>query len=323
VMSVTGELAGRGTDWLGLHAASWRLGAVQGVLLPKPDLTSSAALHDVMFLGLHFDTVASPVHLGDRNLDLLATTAAAGDTLLAMAGRADWNGTAWQLDLSRASVSSRQLHWTADPPAQFVGDAHGVTFRRLEAQDGDAAIRVTGHWAAPGGFYDWRADARRLDLSRLGLPTEWGLGGKADGSLRVEGNYGDPRWTFDGNASRPAFGGHRGDSLDLSLTGASRKVGIERFRFGIGGGELEAHGRLERMGHPWPDSLTGTSVLKWLMTAEAWSGSFGGKGFPIERVTGLFPGSAGWAGRLDGGAEFSGSPTRPVLELKAAVTPLT
>ncbi len=323
VLSVTGDLAGRGTDWLGVHAARWRLGTLQGALLPKPDLEAAAALEDVTFLGVHYDSVASPVHLGDRTLALEATTARAADTLLAFAGRADWSRDGWQLRLDRASAASRQFHWIADPPVQLSGDPKGVTFSRLEAHDGAAALSVTGRWAGVGGTYDWRAQARALDLSRLGLPEDWRLGGTADAALRVQGAYGDPRWTFDGHASRPAFGGHRGDSLDVALDGAMARLGIERLRFGIGGGELGGHGRIEHMARAWPDSLTSTAVWRWLAKAEAWSGDVGGKAFPIERVTALFPATNGWAGRLDGDIDVSGTPARPVLSVKASVSPLT
>ncbi|HUK64605.1 MAG TPA: hypothetical protein VLV15_14780, partial [Dongiaceae bacterium] len=255
VLAVTGNLTGHDTEWFGMHAAGWRLDRTQGALLPAPDLTAAAALHDVMFLGLHFDSVASPVHLGDRNLALQATRAEAGDTVIAMAGRADWNPAGWHLQLDRASAASRQFHWTADPPVQLAGDAKGVSINRLQARDSAATLDVSGRWAGPGGTYDWRGQARGLELSRIGLPLEWGLGGTVDGSLRVEGAYGDPRWTFEGRASRPAFGGHHGDSLQLILDGAMARVGIERFWFGIGGGELSAHGRIERMVVNWPDSL--------------------------------------------------------------------
>ena len=322
-MSVTGNLMGRGTDWLGLHTARWKLSDVNGLLLPAPDLVARAGIEDVMFLGLHFDSAASPIHLGDRNLDLQSMTAQAGDTLLAFAGRADWNAAAWQLEMSRAQLTSQQFHWTADPPVQFVGDPQGVTFRRLVAHDGDASMQISGRWGGPGGRYDWRAEALRLDLARLGLPVEWGLKGTSDATLRVEGVYGDPRWTFEGRASQPAFGGHHGDSLDLALTGAMSRVGIDRMKFMIGGGELAAHGRVERMTRAWPDSLTGTAVQRWLLTSAAWSGGIDANGFPIERVTGLFPASNGWAGRLEGHVAVGGNPARPELDVKAVVKPLT
>ena len=322
-MTVTGNLNGQGTDWLGLHTARWKLSDVNGLLLPAPDLVASAGLEDVMFLGLHFDSAGSPIHLGDRNLDLHSTTAQAGDTLLAFAGRADWTALGWQLEMSRAQASSQQFHWTADPPVQFAGDPKGVTFRRLVAHDADATMQISGRWGGPGGSYDWRGQAQRLDLSRLGLPVEWGLKGTSDAALRIEGAYGDPRWTFEGRASQPAFGGHHGDSLDLALTGAMSRVGIDRMKFMIGGGELATHGRVERMTKAWPDSLTGTAVQRWLLTAAAWSGGLDANGFPIERVTGLFPASKGWAGRLDGHVGFGGSPARPELGLNATVKPLT
>src|SRR5207244_628307 len=146
-----------------------------------PDLTAAARLEDVMFLGVHFDSVASPIHLGDRNLDLVATTAAAGDTLFTLAGRADWDAAAWRLELERAAARSHQFHWTADPPLRLAGDAKGVTLQRLEARDSTATLSVTGRWAGPGGAYDWQAHGERLDLARLGLPEDWGLGGAASG----------------------------------------------------------------------------------------------------------------------------------------------
>jgi hypothetical protein len=323
VLSVTGDLAGRGTDWLGIHAARWRMGGVRGALQPKPDLASATALQDVTFMGIHFDSVASPVHLGDRSLALEATTAEAGDTLMAFAGVADWDAAGWRLRLDRAAAESQQFHWVAEPPVVFSGDPKGVTFGRLEAHDGSAALSVNGRWAAAGGAYDWRAEAHGLDLSRLGLPRDWGLAGSADGSLHVQGAFGDPRWAFVGSASHPAFGGHGGDSLMLALDGAMARVGIERLRFRIGGGELGAHGRIEGMATPWPDSLTGTAVLRWLSKAGGWSGGVEARAFPIERVTGLFPATSGWAGRLEGDVDVSGTPARPILALKAAVTPLT
>jgi hypothetical protein len=322
-LSVSGELTGRNTDWFGMHAARWRLGSMQGALMPAPNLNAEAGLRDVMFLGVHFDSVASPIHLGDRALDLIATSAQAGDTLMTLAGRADWTREGWRLELARAAARSSRFHWVAEPPVQLAGDPKGVTFQRLEARDSTASMSVTGRWAGPGGQYDWRAEARGLELTRLGLPLDWGLDGTVSGALKVQGMYGDPRWTFDGRAGHPAFNGHRGDSLDLALSGAMTRVGIERARFQIGGGVIAAHGRIDRMRENWPDSLTGTAVLRWLVGAGAWSGEVDAKAFPIDRVTGLFPGTRGWGGHLEGGADISGSPADPVLALHATVTPLT
>ena len=143
---VTGDLDGVSTDWLGLHAATWRLGRVEGQLLPKPDLRAEARLADVLFLGVHLDTAASAVRLGDRTLDLGDLRAGAGDTLLTADGRADWNGTSWQVVLDRAEARSRQFDWLAGPPVHLIGDAGGVTFNHFEARDGPALLVVRGRW---------------------------------------------------------------------------------------------------------------------------------------------------------------------------------
>lgn len=322
VMSVTGDLAGHGTDWFGMHTAKWTLDHAQGALLPKPDLTADAALTDMMFLGLHFDSTASPIHLGDRNLDLLGVRAHATDTLLALAGRADWDEHGWRMALGRAEARSSQFHWTAEPPVRLSGDPHGVTFDRLAARDSTSRLDVAGRWAAPGGSYDWTGHVQGLDLSRIGLPPDWGLDGDVDGVLRVTGRSGDPHWAFEGEAARPAFGGHRGDSLALNVAGEAGRVDLKRGVFRIGAGTLAADGQFSSLAHPWPDSLSGTAVERWLLSAGQWSGTASAQGFPIERVTGLIPAAHGWTGGLDGTATFAGSPAQPRADLTASVASL-
>jgi hypothetical protein len=322
-LDVTGELAGGATDWLGVHAEHWRLGRVAGRLLPTPDLKADARLASVLFLGVHFDSVASPVHLGDRTLDLIGLRALAGDTVVTVAGRSDWNGASWQVLLDRAEARSHQFDWVADPPLHLGGDAAGVTFNQFQAHDGDAQLLLRGRWAVPGGSYDWTARATRLDLSRLGLPPELKLGGTADAVLEVRGPSGDPAWTCTALASRPASFGHRGDSLELAIGGSRGRLEVRQGRFALGSGELEASGRFERTAAPWPDSLTGTAVWRWLAGAASWDGSLVVRKFPIERVTDLYPAAAGWAGVLDGKLGVGGSPARPELDLAASVQPLT
>ena len=135
------ELSGESTTWFGLKAARWRLTSVDGALLPVPDLAASAHLADVYFLGVHFDSVTSPIHLGDRTLALVDTRAQAGDTLMTLAGRADWSASSWQIQLERATASSPHFSWTADPPLRISGNARAVTFDRLEAPLWHAAPR--------------------------------------------------------------------------------------------------------------------------------------------------------------------------------------
>src|SRR5439155_12711961 len=101
------------------------------------------------------------------------------------------------------------------PTARLRGDTQGITFHRSAARDSTATLVMNGRWAAAGGSYDWEGRAHALDRSRLGVPEEWRLGGAVDGTLRVQSVSGDPRWSFEGAARSPAFGGHHGDSLAI------------------------------------------------------------------------------------------------------------
>jgi hypothetical protein len=321
-LRVTGTLEGRSTDWLGARMGRWRLEGVSGRLLPTPDLEARALLRDVTFLGVHFDTAGTVFRLGDREADLLGVEARASDTTLAAAGHVSWGDDRWSLDLERAEAKSGQFHWIADPPVLLSGDGHGVTFDRLLARDGGASLAIAGRWAGPGGVYDWTARGEGLDLARLGFPTGWGLSGTADLELRVAGMSGDPRWTFRGSARAPGAGGHRADSLALSLGGGPHRLDLDGFSVAIGSGTLAGRARVEGTVAPWPDALTGDAVVRWLADAAQCGGEFRATAFPLERLESVAPSAAGWTGRLDGTVALSGSPRHPEIHLAAGGQPL-
>lgn len=320
---VTGTLRGHSSEWLGARMAGWRLDGVDGRLLPTPDLTAMTRLENVMFLGLHFDSVAIGLGLGDRLARLENVTASAGDTVVALAGESRWGKDGWTARFDRASMRSRQFAWTAEPPLELAGDSRGVTFRRLIARDGEARLEVAGRWAGPGGSYDWNAHAERLDLSRLGLPDDLKLRGRADARLRVTGVSGDPRFRFEGEASGPSMQDRRADTLSLALEGRPHALDVERFGFGVAGGTLAAHGTIAGIAAAWPDSLTPARVLEWVRTAERWQFDAEARALPIEGAGRLHPGAVGWSGRLGGTARVNGSPAQPEFTVDLTATPLT
>ena len=239
-LQVTGVLEGVASDWLGMHTARWRLEPLSGRLLPTPDLAMSARLRDVQFLGIHFDSVAAEIHLGDRVAALDSVVAQAGDTVVTVAGRSMWDAKGWRISFDRAGADSRQFHWTADPPLELSGDPHGVSFDRFLAHDGAAHLELAGRWAAPGGRYDWTGRAQRMDLGRIGLPVEWGVSGRTDVVLRVDGVSGDPHWRLDAAAGQPGMKQHRADTLEIVLEGRKSELEVRRLRAGLGGGSAEA-----------------------------------------------------------------------------------
>ncbi|HEV2106369.1 MAG TPA: translocation/assembly module TamB domain-containing protein, partial [Candidatus Eisenbacteria bacterium] len=170
----------------------------------------------------------------------------------------------------------------------------------------------------PGGAYDFALRGRGLDLSRLGLPPDWGLGGRADAALAVSGRAGDPRWTFDAAARAPAFQGHAGDSLALSLGGAAHRLDVRALDFRLGPGTLHAAGSVEGAPRAWPDSLTATAVVRWLQDAAAWQGGVEAKRLPLDGLGAFAPAADGWGGTLDGTLRVAGSPGAPRLDLEAA-----
>jgi hypothetical protein len=322
-LRVAGTLAGSPAEWLGLQAASWRLGDVSGALLPKPDLElRDVGLRDVLFLGVHFDSVRAVVHVGDGEARLEQVTAVGGDTVVTAMGTSRWGKTGWGTTLERAEARSGQFDWVAEGPLELTGDAEGVTFRRFAARDSAARLEIEGRWAAPGGSYDWTGRATGLELHRLGLPLDWELAGTADAVLTVTGRAGDPRWALEGRALRPGAKGHRGDSLRIALAGAPSRVTVHDFVYRLGTGSLQADVAFDGTRYPWPDTLTGDGVMRWLSTAAAWSGRVSAADFPLERLDRVASGARSVSGRLAGVLELSGRPAAPVFGLRAEAMPL-
>jgi len=322
-LRVAGTLAGSPAEWLGLQTASWRLGEVSGALLPKPDLElRDVGLRDVFFLGVHFDSVRAVVHVGDGEARLEQVTAAGGDTVVTVAGMSRWGKVGWGTKLERAEARSGQFDWVAEGPLELTGDAEGVTFRRFAARDSAAWLEIEGRWAAPGGSYDWTGRAKGLDLHRLGLPLDWELAGTADVVLTVTGRAGDPRWALDGRVLRPGARGHRGDSLRIAIAGAPSQLTVQDLVYRLGTGSLQASVAFDGTSQPWPDTLTGDGVTRWLSTAAAWSGRVSAADFPLDGLDRLVPGARGVSGRLAGALDLSGRPAAPRIGLRAEAAPL-
>ena len=322
-LQVAGVLAGSPAEWLGLQAATWRLGEVSGALLPRPDLElRDVGLQDVLFLGVHFDSVRAVVHVGDGEARFEQVLAVAGDTLVTVAGSSRWGKPGWGTTLERAEARSGQFDWVAVEPVELAGDASGVTFRRFAARDSAARIEIAGRWAALGGSYDWTGRATGLDLHRLGLPLEWNLAGSADAVLKVTGRSGDPRWALEGRAVGPGARGHRGDSLRIELEGAPSRLMVRDFVYRLGTGSLQASGVFEGTSHAWPDTLTGEAVTRWLATASNWGGRASAEAFPLDQLGRLVPAARGLSGRLAGTLDLSGRPAAPVLGVRLEAAPL-
>lgn len=320
-LDVTGDLSGHSSDWLGASIARWKLTSLQGRLLPTPDLTAMASLRDMNYLTIPFDSTTIDLHLLDGAAELTSVSGWAGDTLVTLAGRAEWSANGlWSVSFDRARMQSRQFDWTADPPMRFSGDPTGVVFDRLRASDQAARLEITGRWATPPhGRYDWRMRATGLDLSRIGMPPELGLVGTLDGTLDVRGVSGDPRWSFEGAFSKPGWQGHRADSLTLSLSGAPSTLDVHRAWFALAGGSLDAHGLFENMDRAWPDTLVADGIVRWLANAGRWSGEATAKALPLDRLERLAPKAKGLIGQLAAHVTFAGSPSRPELDASADV----
>lgn len=314
---VDGELDGRSTDWSAARFGRWRLEALHGRLLPTPDMTMSVRAHDGFFTGVHFDSANAEIHLGDQQLAYAPAHAMAGDTVFTATGTADWKGDRWRTRMTSATATSHQFAWTAEPPLELSGDPRGTLFDRVIANDGEAHLEARGRWAAPGGAYDFEMALRRLDLGRIGMPDDWRLAGRADARLAVTGRSGDPRWTFDGRAMRPGFGGHRCDTVAVALAGAPHTLEVRDLFYGLERGTLRGRLRVERTPNPFPDSLTATAVVRWLQDAGEWSGGAEAEGLTIARLGALAPAAAGWGGQVTGSLRVGGSPQNPDLSLDA------
>ncbi len=314
---VTGALIGADTRWASAKFSHWTLSDVRGRLLPTPELSARAEAQDGTFLGVHLDHAAAPITLGDQIVHFMPLTAQAGDTTIAMTGNATWNEAAWRMTLTSAEVASEQFHFVAEPPVRLAGDASGVVFERLAANDRESHVEARGRWASPGGPYDFEFTGARLDLARVGFPRDWGLGGRADVRLTVQGRSGDPRWRFEGRAGRPMFDGHAGDSLSLVLAGGPHRLELADGRFSLGGGSFRAAGAVERTPAAFPDSLSPTALVRWLRDAASWRGHATAASFPVAPFAGLSPQGLGWDGAVSGTLSLSGRPSAPIVDVQA------
>lgn len=315
-LMITGDLQGSGTSWASADFARWSLAGVEGRLLPTPDLSAEVLVEDGFFTGLHLDRASGPIVLGDQVVRLEPITVEAGDTTAVLRGAATWNEQNWAMTLSHAELSSRQFHFVADPPVRIAGDAQGTIMERVVAEDRGAHIEAHGRWAAPGGPYDFRFTGRGLDLARVGMDPELGLGGRADVDLTVTGRSGDPNWRFEGRARAPAFGGHVADSIAFALHGGPHRLELEDGVFRLGRGTLRASLLVERTPHAFPDSLSPTALMRWLQDAGSWRGRATVDAIPLGRITGILPEANGWDGDLFGTLAVSGRPAAPVFEVQ-------
>jgi len=318
---VTGDLAGAATDWIGIHAARWRLPGLAGRLLPTPDLETVVRLEDAMYLGVHFDSVAAAIHVGNQRVGLDSVHAAAGDTVVRARGDATFGEQGWSVSLKELRATSSQFDWSATREVALHGDARQVHFDQFEARDGDARLELHGDWAQSGGRYDWHARARGLELSRLGLPREWDLSGRANADLDIQGVSGNPRWSLVTDASGAGMRGHQADSLILELSGAPARLDLGRFEYRLQGGRVLAHGNASDMTRPWPDTLVSDAVVRWIATARHWGGSADAHALSLDRLVALTPRAEGVAGVLEAHASFGGSPHEPTFEASGTLRP--
>ncbi len=314
-LRVSGALEGADTDWSATSFARWRADSLEGRLLPTPSLTARVSAADGFFSGIHLDSARTSLELGDRTATFSPLLAHAGDTLVVLTGSAAWDADRWDMAMTSAEMRSDQFDWSADGLVRLGGDAQGVIIDRLVARDGEARLDISGRWASPGGFYDFSLAARDLDLSRVGMPADWGLGGRADAELRVSGRSGDPRWSFRARCADPAFAFHAGDSLSLALSGRVHELSVESLDFRVADGTGRLQGAVTGTGRPWPDSLTATAVVRWLADASHWQGELTAERLPIDGIGRFQPKAREWTGRASGRLDIAGRPSEPRLEL--------
>ncbi|NOT33976.1 MAG: hypothetical protein HOP12_07375 [Candidatus Eisenbacteria bacterium] len=310
-LEVSGDLSGRATNWLGAQVGRWTLRSVKGRMLPTPDLTADLRLESLFFLGLHFDSLAAPIALGDQRIAFERLAAFAGDSTLALGGGVSWNDAGWSFEATRARFTSPDFDWQVEPPLRFAGDPSGVRFERVIANDSTAHLEASGRWAGPGGAYDWKGRVRNLDLSRLGLPADVALRGHGDVALEIGGVEGDARWILRAAISDPGMQGHVGDSLWLSLAAQPHRLEVADGLLELDGGRVSARGRIAGMTGAWPDSLIPEGVNAWIASASEWNGEATVERFPLERLGALVPALNGSFGRTSGRLELSGAPRAP------------
>jgi hypothetical protein len=315
-LAVRGELDGTALDWTGTRAARWRLAQLGGDLLPTADLQGLGQLEDVVFNGVHLDSVQGPFHLLADGMVLGESRAVGGDTLIVATGRVGWDAHGWSFTSERLRATSQQFAWVNQGALELRGDPAGVEFERFVLRDGDAVARCSGRWGSLQGTHDWQGEVSGLQLARAGLPAELGLGGRVDARLRVWGPGDAPRWQLEGRGWGVGFEGHVADSVGARLGGGPGGVVVDEGVLWVGGGRLVLHGGVEQTREAYPAALTPEGVRDWLVRAGAWQGALRADHFPLERVGALEPRAGGLKGQLSGELGWTGQPEQPVFQLR-------
>ena len=171
---------------------------MNGRLLPTPDLTADAFARDGFFVGIHLDSAAAPIRLGDQRVDFRrAARDGPATRCVALGGGAAWSADRWQLTRGTRTRDERAVRLDAEPPLVLSGDREGTvsstwsptttargsrragagrrpaastTSRSTRGTSTSAAsaCRSTGEWAA-APTRAWRSAAARE--SRAGRST--------------------------------------------------------------------------------------------------------------------------------------------------------
>ncbi len=107
------------------------------------------------------------------------------------------------------------------------------------------------------------------------------------------------------------------------MAGAPSRLEVRSARAMLDGGTLTASGEVTGTATPWPDSLTGPGLTRWVADAARWNGTVSAQRLPVEGLGSLMPGAVGWTGRAGGTLELAGRPGAPEFTWKVEARPLT
>ena len=229
-----------------------------------------------------------------------------------------------RLDRDAAARRARRARSSRGPPSRrwrsraTPRHACSIASSRTTAT---AHLEARGRWAAPGGAVRFQSStAAGSTWAGSGMPRDWGLAGSGGRAARRERAPGDPRWTFDGRASRPGIRRtHVRLAVDLARraarTGSRYATCSTRARRRH---RARARDRFERaraavagLAHRARPSCAGCR------TPAAGRERSRRAGCRSRTLGALAPAAEGWGGRAQGRLTLAGSPPHPEFDVDA------
>jgi len=288
----------------------------------RPEGTFAIEATDAVIGPSRADTASAHLRLAGDTLVVESLTAARGDSVLDLAGRAVRIGDAWDVVVDRASWDvGEDLALESDGPVHVrFGPEGRIDVLRAHVLSNAGSFAASGTWGGKAARNDLVLELETLDLEAMLGPfvPDAGARGIVTGRARIEGTGDDAVYTVDLEGRELRW--RRLDARRLVARGrfAREEWKVERLDLLTGRGRLGFTGDLVWSTAPPFDA----NVDEWnaaLAAAPRWHGELTADSLAVEQLSDWVPQLGGWRGVLDLRFTLDGRPAEPTARVTGTI----